>query len=80
MVPGARRPWSMAMLRNILLVIPIAAVFVFAVYYMLFAWNSPGDVDMHPSGYIAMTLGVVVSFALAAVLIALLLHRNPDEE
>ena len=68
------------MLRNIVLIIPIAAVFVSAVYYMLFAWNSPGDVDMHASGYIAMTIGVVVYFALAAVLIALLLHRNRDEE
>ena len=68
------------MLRNILLIMPIAAVFVFSVYYMLFAWTLPGDVDMHSSGYIAMTIGVVVSFALAAVLIALLLHRNKDED
>jgi ABC-type Co2+ transport system permease subunit len=78
--PAARRQWRTAMLRNILLVTPIAAVFVFAVYYMLFAWSSPGDVDMHASGYIAMTIGVVASFALAAVLIVLLLHRNKDEE
>jgi hypothetical protein len=77
---GTRHHGRTAMLRTILLVIPIAAVFVYAVYYMLFAWTLPGDVDMHASGYIAMTIGVVVSFALAAVLIALLLYRNKDEE
>lgn len=68
------------MLRTILLILPIAALFAFAVYYVIFAWKLPGDVDVHPSGYIAMVIGVVVSVALAAVLIALLLRRDKDEE
>lgn len=68
-----------AMLRTILLVLPILAVFLFAVYYMIFAWNAGGDVEMHASGWVAMALGVVFSFALAAVLIVLLLRRDPEE-
>jgi nitrate reductase gamma subunit len=67
------------MLRTILLILPIAAVFVFAVYYMIFAWNSEGEVPMSTNGYVAMVLGVVFSLALAAVLIVLLLRRNRDE-
>lgn len=75
------RPFSEAVvLRTILMVLPIAAVFAFAVYYMLYAWVLPGEVDVHPSGYIAMVLGVVFSFALAAVLITLLLRRDKDED
>jgi hypothetical protein len=67
------------MLRTILLIIPIVAVFVFAVYYMIFAWNSEGDVPMSTNGWVAMALGVLFSLALGAVLIVLLLRSNRDE-
>jgi hypothetical protein len=68
------------MLRTFLLIVPIAALFIVAIYYMVFAWNSAGDTEMDASGYVAMVLGVVFSLALAGVLIALLLRRNRDED
>ena len=68
------------MLRTILLIVPIAAVFVFAVYYMIFAWNSEGEAPMSANGWVAMVLGVLFSLVLAAVLIVLLLRRNRDEK
>ena len=68
------------MLRTILLILPILALLMFALYYVIFAWNSAGAVEMHTSGWVAMVLGVLLSFGLAAVLISLLLRRGPDEE
>ena len=65
------------MWRTALLILPIAAVFGIAVYYMIFAWGIGGDVQIGAAGYIAMVLGVVVTLALAGVLIALLLRRDP---
>ena len=68
------------MWKTILLILPIAGVFALAVYYVTFAWNIGGNVQVGTNGYIAMGLGIVATLALAAVLISLLLRRGPDEE
>jgi prepilin signal peptidase PulO-like enzyme (type II secretory pathway) len=70
----------MSMLRTILLVLPILGVFGIAVYYMVFAWQLGGPSHMDTAGWIAMVLGVVFTLSLAAVLVTLLLRRDPDED
>jgi hypothetical protein len=70
----------MSMLRTILLTLPILGVFGIAVYYLVFAWSLGGPVQMGAAGWIAMVLGVVFTLGLTAVLVTLLLRRDPDED
>ena len=67
------------MLRTILLVLPIFALLVFAIYYVAVGWTMGADVHVGTAGYVAMILGVFATLALAAVLITLLLRKGPDE-
>ena len=68
------------MWKTVLLLLPIVALFLFALYYMVFAWTLGNGVQVGAAGYIAMVLGVVVTLGLAGVLIPLLLRRDPDED
>jgi hypothetical protein len=81
-IEQAQRPGDtpMSMLRTILLVLPILGVFGIAIYYMVFAWQIGGPSHMDTAGWVAMVLGVVVTLALSAVLVTLLLRRDPDED
>jgi hypothetical protein len=57
-----------------LLILPVLLLFGFAVYAAWVTWNSVGDTQMSGSGEVAMVLGVVLTFVVAAVLITLLLY------
>jgi uncharacterized BrkB/YihY/UPF0761 family membrane protein len=70
----------MSMLRTIVLVLPILGVFGIALYYMVFAWQIGGPSHMDAAGWTAMILGIVVTLALSAVLVTLLLRRGPDDD
>jgi hypothetical protein len=67
-------------MKNILLVLPIVLVLVLAIYYAMAAWNAVPGTAMDVHAYLALTLGVVFSLAIAAVLVFLLLRRRPDDE
>ncbi len=42
----------------------------------LWAWQSLGDVEMGFHGYAALLIGVVLTIALAAVLVALMMYSS----
>jgi hypothetical protein len=42
----------------------------------IYAWSSMADTAMDPAGYIALTLGIVATLALAILLVGLMLYSN----
>ena len=63
-------------MRTVLLILPALLLLALAVRYMVVGWNSAGGVAIGTNGLIAMVAGVVVTLALAGVLITLLLRRD----
>ncbi len=42
----------------------------------IYAWSSMADTALDTSGYIALTLGIVATLALAILLVGLMLYSN----
>ena len=59
-----------------LLVLPVLLLLGFAVYAAWTAWNSAGDTEVGGHGVVAMVLGVLLTMALTAVLVGLLLYSR----
>jgi hypothetical protein len=48
----------------------------------IYAWSSMADTELDTSGYIALTLGIVATLALAILLVGLMLysHRSGQDD
>jgi hypothetical protein len=66
--------------RTILFVLPAFILLAVAVWYVAVGWSMGEGTHVGAAGYIAMVMGVLATFALAAVLILLLLRRGPGDE
>jgi len=66
--------------RTFLMVLPAFVLLAVAIYYVAVGWKMGGEAHIGTAGYVAMVLGIIVTFAVAGVLIALLLKRGPGEE
>jgi hypothetical protein len=56
--------------------LPLAAILIAAVWYAVRAWIAMEGPDMPLSGYVAMTLGVVLSLAVGIGLMSLLFYSR----
>jgi hypothetical protein len=63
--------------RTILFVLPAVILLAVAIWYVAVGWEGT---HVGAAGYIATVMGGLATFALAAVLIYLLLRRGPGEE
>jgi hypothetical protein len=59
-----------------LVVVPLFAILAAAAWYAASAWISLDGAPMPPTGYIAMTLGVVFSLVVGCGLMALLFYSS----
>ena len=74
--PPGREPGVHIGVAGWLAVAVLAAFLVGAIAYAAYGWNSLSDVSMPLSGWLYMTLGIVVTFAVGAGLMALIFYSS----
>lgn len=62
---------------TILSLVVLTGLLVLAIVFMLFGWDMPeGGTEMSTTGWIAMAVGVLVTLALGAGLMALMFYSS----
>jgi hypothetical protein len=62
--------------RIVLLVLPLLALLVFAIYAAVTGWNMAGGTQIGGNAIVAMVLGIVFTLALAGGLVWLLIYSE----
>lgn len=72
-----RRPVShILMMRKLLIIVPLVALLVAAVWFAVYSWAAIEGPPMPTGGYVAMWLGIVFSLVIGCGLMALLFYSS----
>jgi TRAP-type C4-dicarboxylate transport system permease small subunit len=63
-------------MRKLLIIVPLLALLVAAVWFAIYSWNAIEGPAMPASGYVAMWLGIVFSLVVGFGLMALVFYSS----